>query len=466
MDRLLKTRVMKKLLIYFQILTLFSTHLAYADESANTARLSEAAVAEVTPMPENYKLPRGLMLDSVVFFNRYKDQQGRRVDVKGFNGRFGATWGEDFRRKVFEIEQQHNSKVELIYTLTSTMEDAKTLQKRMALVGREMAIIEIPDWVQEHVLERAAAESAGGLKELWYETKEVAGKLLHPIKTVTDAQKILRNQFVKPSPEDIRIAAISTSISAATTLAFSIGIDWRFAVAMTAARALFSGTNAVFRSTLNNLFRANLLDETRLISTGRRTAARLLTFGVGIGQTYYSIGTNYFSEFYALSQSQLLSHTVTSGVVESLSSEERNNRLSEKANRNMQFNTFLVGSMIGALATVGTVGPMVWEYGFLNVSALQTASIAIFSSLFLAYKYYSDNVEKMAQKSLREYFDERYRKFKSLRRLKVERERQERLDLELALSRRNELLKDAREHGRQRQFRQTTSGAACRLLFN
>lgn len=455
---------MKQLLIYFQILALVFTQVSVAADGQSTAQLAEAAAESIRPpMPSNYKLPRALMLDSVVFYNRYKDTQGRRIDVKGFNGRFGATWGEDFKRQMFEIEQQYDSRVERIYTLSSTIEDAKVLQKRMELIGRKMVIVEIPDFVQNHILERAAAQAAGGLTELWYETKEMGGKLLHPIKTVSDAHKILKNQFTKPAPEDIRIAAISTSISAATTLAFSIGIDWRFAIAMTAARALFTGTNAMFRSTINNLYRANLLDETRLVGTGRRTAARLLTFGVGIGQTYYTIGTNYFSEFYKLSQSQLMSHTITSGVVESMSSEERNNRLSERANRNMQFNTFLIGSVIGALSTVGTVGPIVLDYGFLNVSSLQAASVAIFSSLFLAYKYYSDNVEKMAQRSLREYFDERYRKFKSLRRLKIERERKERLDREYTMQRRNSLLEETRNHARERR---ESYGSSCRLLFN
>ncbi len=459
---------MKKLLVYFQILILISTSTTYADETQSTVQLATAAAETILPpRSEKYRLPRMLMLDSVAFYNQFKDAQGRRIDVKGYNGRFGATWGEEFTQQVYEIEQRYDSKVELILTLTSTLEDAKVLQKRMELVGRKMVIVEIPDWVQNQILERAAAEAAGGLTELWHDTKDKAGKLLHPIKTVTDAQKILRNQFVKPAPEDIRIAAISTSISAATTLAFSIGIDWRFAIAMTAARAFFTGTTSLFRSTINNLYRANLLDETRLISTGRRTAARLLTFGVGIGQTYYAIGTTWFNEFYKLSQSQILSHTTTSGIVESLSSEERNNRLSERANRNMQFNTFLIGSMIGAMGAIGSVGPMVFDYGFFNVSSLQSASIVIFSSLFLAYKYYSDRVEKIAQKSLRDYFDERYNRFKSLRRARVDRERKERLQKEYTRARRSDLLSEIRAHTVERKAQTVRpSGGSCGLLFN
>ena len=475
---------MKKFIIVLQILVLLSQNI-HANEGTATALVNqtEASVSEVIKpqMPKNYRLPEMMLLDSVAFYNEFKNQVGKRVSVNGYSGRFGATFGEDFKQKIFEVESQFNEKVEIILTLSSTIEDARILKQKMALAGRKMTIVEIPDEVQKRILDKAEAKAAGGLKELWWDTKDKAGKLLHPVKTVTDSAKIVRNQFVKPTAEDVRMTVFTTSITAGTTLMLSVGIDWKFAIAMTAARAFFTGTTTLFRTTINNLYRADITNDLGVTGTWRQTIAKLGTMGVGIGEAYYGIGSTWFSEHYRLTQAQLLSQTITSGLVETLSSTERNNRLSDRANRNMYFNTFVIGSLIGALASIGHVGPMVFESGVVNFfsydmsaqfSTLQVTSIALYLGLFLSYKYFTDRVERMAQKTMREHLAERARRLMAMRELRAQRQadeikaKAEATERKAQLRQRmTELLEETRRQNGYRRPYLNYSSATCSNLF-
>lgn len=418
-------RIVKKLILTVQIFVFAWTSIVSAadGQSSNQAAISNQTTETIlTQMPKNYKLPDMQLLDSVAFYNRYKDKQGHRVSVQGYNGRFGATFGEEFKKQIFEIERMNEQKVEIILTLTSTMADAKVLRDRMALVGRKMIIVEIPDEIQQRILGRAEAEAAGGLKELWWDTKSVGSKLIHPQKTLSDVKKILKNQIVKPSHNDVRLTAVSIGSTVVTTaLLLSVGVDPAFALTMAAARIAIGGPTTYFRYTIRNLFSSDLTDETRVTSTARQVFTRLLVLGLGISEAYYGIGSSFSSPDFKLTQGQLISNSVASGLIDTAASIEKTKRLSPNANYRMTLYTLMIGSIISAFYAVGKVGPMVLEYGVFQISTLQASSMVVFSGFYLSYKFLSMHVEKIAQRDLLQSAKEKYQRLANLRTARVQR---------------------------------------------
>jgi hypothetical protein len=472
-------KLMKKLILILQIL-IFTSQSVRADDSkgfVNEPPTVEAAQAIATQMPSNFRRPLARILDvasSVKVYNEFITASGKMENVSAISGQFASTAGEEQKAEVHKLLSQSKEQAIILYTLDATMERAKIYKKIMALEGVELIIMKVPEEYEKEFLEKAAAKAAGRLTEFWWHTKNTAGKLIHPIKTVSDIVTITKDQFFRPTMDDLRLTAVTTSIDAGLTLSLSIGVDWRFAIAMTAARAFFTGTTTLFNKTINNVFRADIANPFGVTSTSRQAAARLLTLSLPIGQTYFAIGTNWFSDNYTLTQGQLYLNTLTTGIIGTISTVERNNRLSETASRNMYFNTFIIGSIIGAMGTLGHVGPMVLDFGTMQVgthafsggiSTLQMASVAIYSSLYYSYKYFTKRVEKIAQKTLRDYFIERYTRFmnfQDLRKKRLEKELQQKLESQERLSwARNEI----RQSRNQRFNIFSPSGAVCSRLF-
>ena len=422
---------MKKLILIFQILIFTATHAVRADDIPHAINAADVAVEKVIPpMPSNYRLPEMQLVDSVKFYNQYKNQIGQRVEVEGLVGRFGATFGDDFRRKVYEAESQFNEKVEIILTLSSTMEDAKVLKKRMEMVGRSATIVEIPDHIQNRVLAEAEARAAGGLKELWWDMKDKGGKLIHPIDTISNTGKIIRNQFVKPNADDVylsrltlKVVAGSAIITTGASLMMGIGVDPVLLIAITAARLFFNGTTRTYNKTITNISRANIFNDLDVVSTTRQVIGRLSTFGLGIGEAYYGIGSSIAGSSYGFTQQQLLSNTLTSGVIETASAVERNKRLSTKASNNVYIMSLVIGSLIGSVGTMGHVGPLILDYGFFQISSLQAASLTVFTGLLVSIKYFTNHVEKVARNDMQKLFD----RLVNFRKIKQEREAKEKL---------------------------------------
>lgn len=416
---------MRKLIISIQVFVFVWTNLVYAADGQQThaTPISVPLVETIqTQMPKDYMLPDMELLDSVSFYNHYKNKIGQRLDVKSRSGRFGATFGDEFKQKIFEIERMSGEKIKIILTLTSTMADARILKDRMALDGKKMVIVEIPDKIQERILQKAEAQAAGGLKELWWDTKSKSAVLLHPKKTISDAKKIFKNQFIKPSKNDVRLTTVYIGSTVATTIAtvLSIGVDPTLAVTMAAARIAIGGATTYYRDTIENLFTSDLLDETKTISTGRQIFTRLLVLGLGISEAYYTIGSEFTAQGYRMTQNQLLSNNATSGVIDSASGIQKR-RLSAEANYKMTLYTIMIGSVISTLASVGSMGPMMLDYGIFEITALQTGSMVIFGGMLLSYKFLARHVEKVAERDLSAILKQKYLRLAHLRDARQER---------------------------------------------
>src|SRR5690606_12691074 len=68
------------------------------------------------------------------------------------------------------------------------------------------------------------------------------------------------------------------------------------------------------------------------------------------------------------------------------------------------------------------IGPIVFEWGFIQITALQAGSLAIFSSLLVSIKFFTHHVEITAQKSIHEL----YQRLRSLRSARAKRLLEER----------------------------------------
>lgn len=463
-NRETETGKMKKFIIVLQILVLLSQSVR-ADTTGNAASSSEIALTqqqEVIPeMPKNYKLPTMQLLDSVAFYNEYKDQRGKRVSVQGISGRFGATFGEEFKRKVFDIERQAQEPVEIILTLSSTIEDAKILKDRMALSGRKMVIVEIPDHIQDYLLKKAEAEAAGGIKELWFDTKDKLGKLVNVGETLSNSKKIIQNQFVGPTRGDLRLVWVSVASTAVTTaLLITVGgVDPTLALSLGVLRAMIGGTTLAYNKTLSNIFKSDIFNEFNITSTPRRALTRLSVMGLGIGQFYYLVGSTLAGSSYGLTQGQLITNTYTSGLVETLSSEERNNRLSERANHNMIIGHIIIGAAISSAAIVGKTGPLLYSAGFFQVSSLLAGTVVLYTGFFFAYKYFSHHVEKVAQHDLFELGRVKWQRIMNMKRARAERFAQEQQAISSRRARLNEILEETRLRTAMR------NAPACARLF-
>jgi hypothetical protein len=455
---------MKKLILIFQILILVSQNI-YADDTRSVqVNVAEPALASPLTMPKNYKLPDMHLLDSVRFYNQYKDQQGKRLVVDGFTGRFGATYGEDFKKKIFEIESRSGEHVEIILTLTSTMEDAKIYQKRLALVGRKTVIVEIPDEVQQEILEKATAQAAGGFKELWWDTKHKVNKLMSPIDSASYSMKIIKNQFVKPNRYDLNIVGISVATTIATTGAlvlFVPGVDPAVAVSMCLTRILIGAPLLAVRRTVGNLYKAKFFEDTAQVSVWKQVLLRVSTLGLGVGELYYGIGTEIGAQ--GLSQAQVFTNATTSGVIDNLASIQRDRRLSEIANYRMFVYSLIISSAISTVGIAGYTGGMALDYSLLQLNYLQSFSLVIFGSLWLSYKFFSNNVERIAQKDLKLFLYERFRKLTRLRQLREEREQRE---YDEALSKRKQLAQVIQETQNFHHQKRSRAYPMCSSLFN
>ncbi len=400
---------MKKCIVVLQILILFSQS-AFAQY---TPAPSEKPISRTVPADYH---PETTLVDSagdVRIYNQYRLKDGQRVKVKGFVGKFGIhSFNDNFRQQLFDVENKHEGKVEIILTLTSTMGDAMVLKKRMELSGRVVEIVELPDELQRRFLERAEIAAQGGFKELWWDTKNKAQAILHPIQTANYAGSILKHQFQRPGSKDIYLAKFTlTTIGVTSTgaalgaMALGVGVDPMLFAVITGARMLLGGTMRAYNRTIVNLTRMNLFDDMAVSSTVQQTTRRLSTLGVAMGQLYYGIGHAIMGNAYPITQKQIFSNTATSGVIDTAAAIERNNRLSDKARDNIYKMGLVVGSLIGAVGSMGFIGPIVLEWGFLQITALQAGSLTIFSALLVSIVFFTHHVEIVAQKSIKELFN-------------------------------------------------------------
>lgn len=465
---------MKKFIIVFQILILISQSI-YAADGQPSSQSTEASVsAPIIPArPTNHRLPdfhfippqKKQFEEAVKMTSQFSDSKGEKINVDVQYGRFGSTFGPEFEQTVYEAEVKANKKVEFILALDTTMEAAKIYKQRLAAVNREAIIITIPETEQKKYMERWSALDTGGLKELWWETKDVAGKLLHPVETLSKSAKIIKNQFVTPTKDDLYLLKASIGTTALTTgvLIFAVGVDPTFALSLALARMLIGGSTTAYRKTINNLFRADITHDLSSVSTLRQVMTRVGVMGYGLSQAYYAIGSH-LSSNYGLTQQQILSNTITSGVIDTAASIERDRKLSEKASQRMILYTMIVGTILSTLSITGNVGPVLLDWGIIQVSGLQTVSVTMFSALLLSYKFFADRVEKAAQKSIREHLAERRRRLLAFQELRKQREEQEakaRIEANerRAKLRQNmvELLEEARKQRGQHFFRSVTS---------
>lgn len=469
---------MKKFIIVLQILVLLSQSV-FADSTATTSTALEAQPEIVPQIPEKYKMPNMHLLDSVAFVNKYKDRNNQPVYVRGvvgkiqkylherkqvvqsYTGRYGATWGDDFLRRVYDIERTAQEPIEIVLTLSSTMNDAKAFRDRMALAGRKMMILEIPDHIQEHILNKAEAEAAGGIKELWFDTKDKVGKLINIKQTIEDSKKIIKNQFVAPSRSDIGLVAVSVTATITTTvLLATVGnVDPMLAASLGALRALIGGTALAYHRSLTNIFKSDIFNELKVTSLPRRVFTRLSVMGLGLGEFYYLIGSAVAGGNYGMTQKQIFTNTYTSGIVETLSSEERNNRLSTRANNNMILGHIIIGAAISSSAIVGKTGPLVYSSGIIEFSSLLVGTLALHTGFFFAYRYLSHHIEKIAQKDLIEAGIKKWERVISMRRAHAARIAKEQEARSLALVRRQEILSGTKERV------QAARGHTCSSLF-
>lgn len=446
-------REMKKLIIVLQILVLLSQSVRADDTRLSAVSAVSADSATTTPleqMPKNYKLPDMILLDSIAFYNQFRDQAGKRVSVQGFTGRFGSTFGEDFKSKIFELEKSNESKIEIILTLSSTREDAKVYRDKLATMGRKAIIVDIPDEVQKDFIARADAKAQGGLKELWWDVKDKTKKIYHLDKTISDTKKIIRHQFVKPNHEDLDLMYLSLKVTGLTAVGLLfVGVDPSLVLSMAAARAVIGGSTMAFHRTISNIFKTDITHDLSIVSTPRRTITRLLTMGLGFSEAYYAIGTH-LSPTYGITQEQILSNTVTSGVIETAAAEERNNRLSALATTRMIRYTIMLGAALSTFSMTGTTGPLVIEQGIFQISLLQSITLAIFGASFLMYKYKSDKVEKFAQAGFLETLRKKLARVANIQAAREERELKEKQQAEDNRSRVIRVLEETRANNRAR----------------
>jgi hypothetical protein len=355
----------------------------------------------VPPMPKSYKLPDMHLLDTVRFYEKLRSRIGQRVDVEGFVGRYGATFGNEFRQKIYEIEHQFDEEIEIILTLSSTMDDAKVLQKKLEAHGKKMVIVEIPDWLQQKILadaERKAQQQAGLAQAIWNSGKSI-GKLKDPsvVRTmVSNAYKIMKNQYVTPSKRDIKIAAVSVAVADTITgigLALAVGgLDPLTIAAILTKKALFIGGTALFARTIANRIKSNPFNELK-VRTG---------LGKVIADTTYTVGTKILMpysnfEFHSEAGSESLY-----ALTESLAMDKKEKKISEKSSDTLFWYIFAYGTTLSILSTLGIGHELIIEQAFFEVSlmrAVQIASMIAFGGLFI-YKH--KHLEKFAQLHNRE----------------------------------------------------------------
>ncbi len=417
---------MKKLIITFQILTLLSQSVRADDTSVRVAQPTAVLEETIIPkMPKDYTLPnmlyvgpekkKSIFKEIISFFYRFKDKNGNRIDVQGEVGRFGATWGNAFKEEVYHLQRISGEKVVFILALSSTRGAAEILKQKMALDGHEALIINIPEEAQKYILERAAAQAAGSFKGLWWDTKDKYKKLVNIKETISNSKKILRNQFIKPNADDLSLVRVSVGATALTTTMVLLGgVDPGLALTMAAMRIMIGGTSLYFHRTITNLFRFNIFDEFALKSPTRQTLSRLALMGLGIGEIYYLMGSQIAGPSYGMTQRQLLTNTLTSGLVETAAATERTNRLSDIANRRMIVYSILLGAGISTASMVGAVGPILvgsasanpifFDSGVIEISTLQGTALTLYTGLLLSYIYLTHRVEKIAQHDLIEIF--------------------------------------------------------------
>jgi hypothetical protein len=388
--------VMKNLMIVFQILIFVWMQIAPVHLLAQEA--TEAAIQrEIPPMPRNYKFPDMHLLDTVAFYQRFKDQVGKRIDVEGVIGRYGATFGKDFKQKIYEIEQQYNEKIEIILTLSSTREDAEILKQNMETKGKKMVIVEIPDWLQQRFLERAARESQGHLAKMSWEVQMLFKAIVHPqviSEKASDAIKILKNQYVTPTKRDIKIAAISATTAGVLTgigFAVGVGIDPMMMAAIMTGKVLFVGGTSAFSRTIANAIKADYGNEFKVMTGFKKFAV----------ETYYSMTMKGASSFGSYDISQLAPdslHTVLHKTVDNV----KEKKLSEEARDNLVWYNLAFGTAMGLVGTLGLGHHIVLEYGFIHITQFEITSFVITSAMLVAYLYRANHFEKLANNNVKE----------------------------------------------------------------
>ncbi len=342
-------------------------------------------------MPRNYRLPDMYLVDSTAFLYKFRDQVGKRITVEGFIGRYGATFGKDFKEQIYKIEQEYRGSVEIILTLESTIEDAKILKRQMDANGHNMTIVSIPDWFQKRLHEHAEVASQGKLKELLWETKQLFKRIaVDPKGTLVDAAEIIKNQYVKPTKKDIRISAITTTVGSVAVGAgmLSIGVDPITIAWALGLKVAFVGPAGVFNKFIANLLKTDFNNELKVMSGLRRLVA----------DAYYAVGTSTLTSG-GINGTQFL-ETASSALAEGAANMERERRIkSERANNRLSYLSLAIGAMLGYAGASGMAGPTL-ETAYFQVTTLHGLGLLYAGVMFGIYKYKPKAVQKIAEADL------------------------------------------------------------------
>lgn len=408
---------MKNLVLAVQILIFVFMQIApsylHADNSPSIksgSASTEASVAALKTVPKNYRLPDMTLVkgaasaisNPIEFYNRYHTKKGDTVDVEGVIGRFGATWGADFKQQIYMIEQQYNSKVSIILSLDTTMADAKILQEKMKARGNEnVVIVEIPSWLQNQILESVTAAAAKKEQQGFIFQTKTVGKSFKPqtfkgkLKT---AGQIIANQYVTPTKEEIKVAAISAAAAGtvtATALLFSVGLSdltllsLMNIIGMTLLKSAVVGTVGSFGRTLGNLAKADLSNELKIASGIKAT----------LGEVFYAIGANGMASFGSYNISSAIADSM-SAMADKKANDTKEEKLSDKAKKNIFWYTFALGTALGLLGAIGIGDSLILDQSIIKITKMQAATFGITLGLAFLYKFHANRVEALADKDL------------------------------------------------------------------